>query len=114
MTKKKEIFRVLNELAIPCSIKGRELLESSIEYIMEHGRTNFSRELYPYLSRTFNLSTAAIERSIYVAVGICANKSDIDTLDDIFGNVYGHDGSLTVQNFIYGVVRYLKLQEEEV
>ena len=113
MNKKKEIFRVLNELAIPCSATGRALLESAIEYVMEKGRTNFTRELYPYLSRTFNMSASAINRSLNVTIGRCMNKSDFETLYDIFGNVYGNDCKLTVKSFIYGVANYLKLQEEE-
>ena len=112
MTKKKEIFRVLNKLAVPCSIIGRELLECAIEYIMERGRTNFTRELYPYLSRTFDMSKSAINRSLNVAIHKCMNESEFETLNDIFGNVYCNTYNLTAQSFIYGVVSYLKLQEE--
>ena len=113
MTKKKETFRVLNKLAIPCDMVGRDLLESAIEYVLEHGRTNFSRELYPYLSRTFDMGTSAINRSLNVAIHKCMNESEFETLNDIFGNVYCNTYNLTAQSFIYGVVSYLKLQEEE-
>lgn len=112
MNKKKEIFRVLNELAIPCSIIGKELLESAIEYIMEHGRTNFTRELYPLLARKFSVSSPAVDRGIRMAIEVCINNSKHETLEKIFGNVYSAGFNLTVQNFIYGVVKYLKLQEE--
>lgn len=112
MTKNKEIFRVLNKLAVPCNIIGRELLECSIEYVMEHGRTNFSKELYPYLSRTFDMNNQRINRSLNVAIQRCLNESEYETLNDIFGNVYCNTYNLTIQSFVYGVISYLKLQEE--
>lgn len=106
----KKIHKILNELGIPFSISGREILASAIELVYEKGRMSATTELYPTLGILFNISPSKIERRIRHAVERCFDSPNSESVKRIFGNTLSlKTGKLVNTEFIYGIVEYLKL-----
>ena len=52
---KKRIFSVLNNLGIPCSLKGRRYIESALDIVLEKGHLLLTKELYPEIAKKCGL-----------------------------------------------------------
>ena len=106
----KRIHEILNELGVPFSVSGREILATAIELAYENGRMGVTTELYPLLGEMFDIKPTKVERRIRHAVERCFASPNSESVKRIFGNTVSFkSGKLVNSEFIYGIVEYLKL-----
>lgn len=106
----KKIYNILNELGIPHGAQGRDYIKTAIEIIREKGRTSFSKELYPIISKEYDTTPDRVERCIRYAIERACDNLGNEFIRKIFGNTIStKSGKLSNTDFIYGVVRYLQI-----
>lgn len=104
---KKAVFETLNKVGISCDLKGRDYVETAIELVYENNNISVTGELYPKIAEKYNTTPSRVERAIRHAI-----EGAFDF--EIFGNTINvKTGSLTNSQFIFGVVKYLKVMCEE-
>jgi len=106
----KRIHEILNELGIPASLSGREVLSSAIELVYKNGKMGMTTELYPILANAFGLNSAKVERRIRYAIERCFDSTNTEVFKKFFGNTISFEsGKLVNSEFIYGIVEHLKI-----
>lgn len=107
MTSKENIFNILNELAMPCHIKGRRYIEEAVEIILEKGRFPMVKRLYAEIAEKHNETVHKVERAIRHAIDVALN-SGASNAEKYFGNVINYDkGNLANSAFIFGLAEYI-------
>ena len=84
---KNQIRRDLIGLGCKASSKGIQLIADSILFLIKRGKSKFSitKDIYFYLAKKYNMSTAAIERSIRCSIKqIKDSKHNSDLIEKIF------------------------------
>ena len=111
---KEKIFTVLNEVGVPCSLKGRRYIEVSLEILLEKGFVSLTKELYPQVAERCNTTSLRVERAVRHAVHICFMNVSYSTYFSIFGNTLNFEqGKCTNGEFLYGLYKYLEINKEK-
>ena len=108
---KKKIFDVLNQVGVPCSLRGRLYIESAIDMVSNCNMIiPFTKTIYPEIAKTFETTPGRVERAIRHAVEVCFQNPENRFLFEVFGNTFSRGtGKLTNSEFIYGIKRYLEV-----
>lgn len=111
---KKEINSLLNELGVPFSCIGREYIERAVEVIRTQGRVVFWKDLYPRMAEEYITTPAAIDRAIKHAIERACDNLGSGFIREVFGNTIPlKSGKPTNSDFIYGMVKYLEINNKE-
>ena len=107
---KKKIHITLNELGVPFHLKGRDYIEAAIELILNEGRIEIIKELYPRLAKEFNTTPLRIERGIRTAIEETFSNSDPESINNVFGNTFlNKNRKLKNSNFLYGIAKHIQV-----
>ena len=110
---KKQVFEILNKVGVSCDLKGRDYLETAIELVYENSNISVTKELYPKIAEKYNTTPSRVERATRHAIESTFDFSN-DCLIEIFGNTIRNNlGKLKNSQFIFGIVKYLKVMCEE-
>lgn len=111
---KKQIYNLLNELGVPFSCIGRDYIERAVEIIKQKGRVAFTKDLYPSMAKEFATNPGAIDRAIRHAIERSCDNLGSEFVAQVFGNAIPlKSGKPTNQDFIYGIVKYLEINNKE-
>ena len=105
----KKLFKLANEIGMPINLDGRKYVIEAVKYCMKKdGKIYLKRDVYPYLADKYGVNAMSIERAIRHTIDktICHMNPK---LEEIFGKMIWKD-NVSVTNFIYGIVSYLKLE----
>lgn len=76
---------VLLEIGIPMSISGTPYIIEAVCKSIESPFQTMTKDLYPYLAKTFKTNPMGIERAIRNAIKISCDKGRIIQINKIFG-----------------------------
>ena len=107
---KKKIYVTLNELGVPFGLKGRDYIETAVELILNEGRMDITKELYPRIAKEFETKALRVERAIRHAIEECFSNADPKILKEFFGNTISfQSGKVTNLNFLHGIVKRIQI-----
>ena len=102
------IFNLLDELGAPCRFSGREYILEATQYVLIHGKVNFSKELYPHIAKKFDSTPSRVERDIRVIIEKCFEQHNEQLLSIFQNTINPKSGKVTNSEFIYGLANYTK------
>jgi len=114
--KSKELLKIISKtlkiLGISPSKEGYYYLRDSIYLYITNPKYHFkiTKELYPYLSKKYQKTESAIEKSIRTTIETGWNNCDLDYSNELFANTIRYDkGKPTNNEFIATVSDYIDL-----
>ena len=105
-----KIFILLTKLGMPSNLHGHRYIVTAIKLCFE-GNENYlhlSANLYPTISKIFNVKDYMVEKSIRDAITITWNRGNYDYQRKLFGYTVDREkGKPTNGEFIAQIVNYL-------
>lgn len=110
---RKEITKLLHTLGMPTHVLGYEYTREAI--LITLGNKDILRsitgELYPAVSKRFNVTPTRVERAIRHAVELAWDRGDLDTIQKFFGfTTSPKKGKPTNKEFLSAVADHLRLE----
>ena len=106
----RKIINILTKLGMPSNIQGHRYLKEALKLSVINSiyyMHPFS-ELYPILSRKFNVKNYMIEKSIRDAISITWDRGNYDYQEELFGYTISRDkGKPTNSEFLAHIANYL-------
>ncbi len=104
-----KIYDILSELAVPFAIKGRDYLVRAVAIVLQQGRPQMTKEVYPQIAAEFETKASRVERAIRHAIERVFDNANSEAIRKYFGfNISFIKGKLTNSEFIYGLAEYLR------
>ena len=110
----KRATEVIHEIGVPAHIKGYQYLREAIVVAVRNPDIiqGITKELYPYLAKTFHTTPSRVERAIRHAIEVAWDRGDLEVLEKWFGNTISHlKGKPTNSEFIALIADKLRLEE---
>lgn len=108
------VFDLLNKIGIPCHLKGRSYIETSLKIVSEKGVIMVTKEIYPDVAKVHKTTPQRVERAIRNAIEYAFNNTSTEVLFEIFGNSINLKSRKTTNSaFIYGLFEYIKVNFKE-
>ena len=107
-----EASRALREIGIPANLKGYVYLRDAIILALTEGDmpASITHVVYPAIASRHNTTASRVERSMRHAIETAWTRSDINTLDDVFGHtVDAEKGRPTNSAFIARIADKIRL-----
>lgn len=105
-----KIFTVLTKLGMPSNLHGHQYIIEAIKlgFISNENYLHPNMNLYPQLSKIFNVKDYMIEKSIRDAITITWSRGNFDYQSKLFGYTVDRDrGKPTNGEFIAQIVNYI-------
>lgn len=107
---KTKICNTLNTLGVPFGARGRDYIESAVEFVLSKGRMGITKELYPLIAKAYDTKPANVERAIRHTIDMTFSNAVPKQIEDFFGNTVSiKTGKLSNSEFIYGIVKYIQI-----
>lgn len=109
ISKQQSIREVLNDLGVPKHYLGYDALVCCIEYVMSDPKIQFTKELYPKVSKDLGTTPGAVERnSRHVIEASFGKIEDWSLVRKYFGNTIDPiKGCPTNKHFICTIAKYI-------
>ena len=109
---KKKIYSILNELCVPCHLKGRKFLEAAIEMVIVNNNISITRELYPRIAEKFATTALCVEKNIRAAI----STSLAFCLDESFIKYFGNrkvNHNMRNCEYIFAIAKHIEVYWDE-
>ena len=105
---KKKIYSILNELCVPCHLKGRDFIEAAINIVLLNKKTSITKELYPMIAEKFETTSSRVERGIRHAISTSLEVCPNEALIKYFGK---RKAAQNISNgeYIFSIAKYIEV-----